>query len=125
MENTCTESILIVDDSPFVRAVLRGMLEDIGYSSIAVAGNRLEAMRLIRDHLPDIVLLDIILPDANGIDILESIHQISPDISVIICSSIGQEKTMRKALQHGAVAYLHKPATKQTLAEALSNIPKN
>ena len=116
------QTVMIVDDALFIRAVLRGMLEELGYMVIAEAASGIDAMRMIRDHRPDIVFLDIILPDANGIEVLDDLHASHPELSVVICSSIGQESTVQKALQHGAKAYIQKPLTIDSLAAALTKI---
>jgi two-component system, chemotaxis family, chemotaxis protein CheY len=117
------QTVMIVDDALFVRTVLRALLTEMGYQVIAQAESGLEAMRQLHEHQPDIVLLDIILPDANGIDILDAIRQHHPEVRVVICSSIGQDSTIQKALQHGAAGYLQKPFTKDSVSAAMSRLP--
>lgn len=113
------QTVMIVDDALFIRTVLRNMLEDCGYHTIAEAGTALEAQRYLHTISPDLIFLDIILPDANGIEILDDIRCSLPATKVIICSSISQEQTIQKALQHGAAAYLQKPFTKEAVAAVL------
>jgi two-component system, chemotaxis family, chemotaxis protein CheY len=117
-----SQTVMIVDDATFIRTVLRTMLEELGYQVIAEAGSGLEAQRYLRSVAPDLIFLDIILPDANGIDILDDIHHSLPDTSVIICSSISQDQTVQKALQHGAAAYLQKPFTQESIVAVLNQL---
>ncbi|QOX80165.1 response regulator [Trichlorobacter lovleyi] len=116
------QTAMIVDDALFIRTVLRTMLEDCGCQILAEAASGLEALRCLHAVTPDLIFLDIILPDANGIDILDDIRHRLPDTAVIICSSISQEQTIHKALQHGAAAYLHKPFTQEAVAAVLRQL---
>lgn len=116
------QTVMIVDDALFIRAVLRGMLEERGFRVVAEAGSKLEAMRLLREHKPDLAFLDIILPDVNGLELLDALRVIQPELQVVICSSIGQEATVQKALQRGARAYLQKPLTPEALQATLERL---
>lgn len=116
------QTVMIVDDALFIRTVLRTMLEELGYRVVAEAGSRLEAQRCLHGTAPDLIFLDIILPDANGIDLLDDIHRSLPHTVVIISSSISQEQTIQKALQHGAAAYLQKPFTQESVAAVLRQL---
>lgn len=117
-----SQTVMIVDDALFIRTVLRGMLEELGYRVIAEAGSGLETQRQLHKAAPDLIFLDIILPDANGIEILDDINRSLPDTAVIICSSISQDQTIQKALQHGAAAYLQKPFTKESILALLHQL---
>jgi two-component system chemotaxis response regulator CheY len=117
-----SRSVLIVDDSVFMRKILRGILADKGYVVAAEAASGIEAMRNLHTHHPDIILLDIILPDSNGLDLLESIISACPDSKVVICSSIGQPQVIRKALDLGAKAFIQKPFTPEKVVEVLESL---
>lgn len=119
------QTAMIVDDALFIRAVLRGILEEQGCQVIAEAASALEAQRCLHTAKPDLIFLDIILPDANGLDILDDIRLSLPETTVIICSSLSQEQTIQKALQHGAAAYLHKPFTQDSVAAVLRQLKTN
>jgi two-component system chemotaxis response regulator CheY len=112
-------TVMIVDDAVFMRNILRAIIKDKGYTVVAEAASGIEAMRFLHDHNPDIVILDIILPDANGIDLLESITKGHPLTKVVICSSIGQEPIIKKAMDHGAKAFIQKPFTPEKVLAAL------
>lgn len=115
-------TVLIIDDALFMRKILRGILEDAGYQVVAEAASGIEAMRRLHDNSPDIIILDIILPDANGLDLLTSILSINPTLQVVICSSISQEPVIRKALDLGAKAFIQKPFTAEKVIAALSSL---
>jgi two-component system, chemotaxis family, chemotaxis protein CheY len=115
-------TVLIVDDAVFMRNILRAIIKDKGFTVVAEAASGIEAMRALHDHNPDIVLLDIILPDVNGLDLLESILKTRPQAKVVICSSIGQEPIIKKALDHGAKAFIQKPFTPEKVLDVLVSL---
>jgi two-component system chemotaxis response regulator CheY len=115
-------AVLIVDDAVFMRNILRAIIKDKGYTVAAEAASGIEAMRALHDHSPDIVILDIILPDVNGLDLLESILKDRPQTKVVICSSIAQEQIIKKALDHGAKAFIQKPFTPEKVLDALGGL---
>lgn len=116
------QTVMIVDDALFMRKIIRGILEENGYQVVAEAASGIEAMRRLHDHTPDIIILDIILPDANGLDLLTSIFTASPSSRVAICSAIGQEPVVQKALDLGAKAFIQKPLTPEKVISALSQL---
>lgn len=115
-------TVMIVDDSFFMRNILRGILKDKGYNVVAEAASGIEAMKYLHDRQPDIMMLDIILPDTNGLDLLESILESHPRVKVVICSGIGQEPVIRKALAHGAKTFIQKPFTPEKVIEVLAGL---
>jgi two-component system chemotaxis response regulator CheY len=115
-------TVMIVDDAVFMRSILRGILKDKGYTVVAEAASGIEAMKNLRTFNPDIITLDIILPDANGLDLLESILEARPKAKVVVCSSIGQEQIIKKALNHGAKAFIQKPFTPEKVIEVLQSL---
>lgn len=117
-----SSAVLIVDDAVFMRNILRAIIKDKGYTVVAEAASGIEAMKALHDHNPDIVILDIILPDVNGLDLLDSILKVRPQVRVVICSSIGQEPIIKKAMDHGAKAFIQKPFTPEKVLHALDNL---
>ena len=115
-------TVMIIDDAVFMRNILRAIMKEKGYNVIAEAASGLEAMRTLHDHQPDIIILDIILPDSNGLDLLESIIKVRPLAKVVVCSSISQEATIKKALDHGAKAFIQKPFTPEKVIHALESL---
>ena len=115
-------TVMIVDDAVFMRNILRAIITDKGYTVVAEAASGIETMKILHDHNPDIVILDIILPDANGLDLLKSILNVHPQAKVVICSSISQEPIIKKALDHGAKAFIQKPFTPEKVLAALESL---
>lgn len=117
-----SRTVMIVDDSLFMRKILRGILVEKGYDVVAEAASGIEAMKNLHTSHPDIILLDIILPDSNGLDLLESMIAACPDSKIIVCSSIGQPLVIQKSIDLGARAFIQKPFTPENIAEVLESL---
>lgn len=115
-------TVMIVDDSLFMRKILHGILTEKGYIVAAEAASGIETMKQLHSCCPDIILLDIILPDSNGLELLESIIKARPDSKVVVCSSIGQPLVIQKSLALGARAFLQKPFTPENVSEVLETL---
>jgi DNA-binding NarL/FixJ family response regulator len=118
---------LIVEDQAYMRRTLRRFLESAfpGHEfHVACSGAR--ALVQCRDHRPDVVLMDIELPDANGIELTAQIRLMLPDTAVIIVSNHNSAEHVRRALAAGAVAYVSKDAVDRDLIpsvkDALANL---
>jgi len=116
------KTVMIVDDSFFMRNILRGIVQEKGYVVVAEASSGIEAMKNIYARKPDIILLDIILPDSNGLDLLQSIRKARPEASVILCSAIGQDMVIQKAMDYGAKAFIQKPFTPEKVIEIIESL---
>lgn len=117
-----SRTVMIVDDSLFMRKILRGILAEKGFTVTAEAASGIEAMRNLHTNHPEIILLDIILPDSNGLDLLKSIISTCPDSQVVVCSSLGQPLVIQKALDMGAKAFIQKPFTPEKVTEVLESL---
>lgn len=109
------KSILIVDDAMFMRRIIKEALSDGGYQDLLEARDGEEAVTVFKKEKPELVLLDITMPGKSGMEVLEEILNISPQCKVIMCSSIGQEETIRRAVRLGAVDFVVKPFQKDKL----------
>ena len=98
---------MVVDDDPQTLRYVRDALDNAGYAAI-VTGDPRELPRLIRTERPDLVLLDLILPDADGIQLMGEIPELG-DIPVIFVSAYGRDETIARALEIGATDYIVKP----------------
>ncbi|MFK7952225.1 MAG: response regulator [Ekhidna sp.] len=107
--------ILIVDDSTYIRTMLRSTLEDQGFEIIGEAVNGEMAIDMIMTKSPDLVTLDNILPDMTGIDVLKAIKDMEPRPKVIMISAVGQQSAIVEAISNGASEYLVKPFDKSRL----------
>ena len=112
MENSAPANenkILIVDDDKNVRSFLERYLKQKGYSQIQSVENGLEALKVIQEENIKLVLLDIRLPDMNGVEVLRKIKNLNKNISVIMITAFPEEATTKEALQVGACDYIIKP----------------
>jgi len=107
-EATASETILIVDDEPAILTTLSGILSDEGYE-VHVADNGLEVIPLVQAHPPALVLLDIWMPEPDGIETLQRLKTFLPELIVIMMSGHGSIETAVKAIKLGAYDYIEKP----------------
>lgn len=114
--------VLIVDDSTVQRTILKKFLEKEQHEIIGEAKNGQDAVALYKDLNPDIVLLDIVMPDANGIAILDQIINQDENANVIICSSTALRNLIIESIQIGAKGFLVKPVTSETLIKTINKI---
>ncbi|TMN21886.1 response regulator [Lentibacillus cibarius] len=102
-------TILIVDDSGFMRGYLKRMIQEHGYTDVIDAADGQEAINVYKYCNPAIVFLDITMPNVDGLTALEEIIKFNPDAKVVMCSAIGTESNVIKALQLGAIDFIVKP----------------
>jgi two-component system, chemotaxis family, chemotaxis protein CheY len=114
--------IVVVDDSFYMRTMLKNMLTDAGYEVVGEAANGQTALDLVRETSPDLVTLDVILPDNTGLSVLKGIKQYKPDVKVIMVSAVGQEVIVNEALEIGAQAYVVKPFSEEKVLEAIQGL---
>ncbi|WP_347156979.1 response regulator [Pontibacter chitinilyticus] len=112
--------ILIVDDSFYMRTMLKNMLTDAGYDVVGEAPNGQTALELAKTTSPDLITLDVILPDNTGLDVLKGIKADQPDMKVIIVSAVGQEVIVNEAMEYGALSYIVKPFSEEKVLEVVS-----
>src|SRR5213592_3157238 len=115
-------SILVVDDDRSVRSYLSDLLTSCGYSIECAESGDQAVTRLSAGYIPSLIVLDIVMPGINGIEVLESVKKINPSIPVIILSGAGQTKTVVDAMKMGAADFLVKPFEEQELELAIENV---
>ena len=114
---------IVVDDTAMVRRTLKYFLEkELGHMVVAEADNGNLGVEIFKAHNPDLVTMDITMPDMDGITAVEKIIEINPDVKIIMITSYGQEEMVLKAIQAGASAYLVKPITADKLQDAIAKI---
>jgi DNA-binding LytR/AlgR family response regulator len=107
--------VLIVDDEPSARVRLRRLLEDLEAECVGEAGNGLEALEHVRELRPDLVLLDIVMPEVSGLDVARHLSEPRP----LIVFQTAHDEHAVAAFEHEAIDYLLKPVTRDRLAQAL------
>jgi two-component system, NarL family, response regulator LiaR len=120
METVRHITLLIVDDHIVVRQGLRTFLETRPeLEVIGDAGSGEEALRLVQDHVPDVALVDLVMPGMDGVEVTRRIRDISPHTQVIIFSSFYKDEHIFPAIRSGALSYLLKDARPEELVEAI------
>jgi two-component system chemotaxis response regulator CheY len=113
-------NVMIVDDTAFMRMVLKNILEESGLKVVAEATNGREAVKLFKQVKPDLVTMDITMPDMDGLQALREIRKTDADARVIICSAIGQQHKVIEAIHAGAKDFIVKPFLKDRILVAIN-----
>jgi DNA-binding NarL/FixJ family response regulator len=118
-----TIRVLLVDDHTLVRAGVRSLLKGLGgIEVVAEAGDGREALRLVEEHRPDVVLMDIVMPELNGLDATARVAARFPGVRVLILSMNASEEYVLQALKAGAAGYLLKDNTPAELEQAVRTV---
>jgi len=113
-------NILVVDDAAFMRLNLKNILGEFGHEVVGEAENGKQAVEKYRDLEPDLVTLDITMPEMDGIEAAGKIKEIDKDVKMIMCSAImGQQAMVIKAIEAGAKDFIVKPFNKDRIKEAI------
>jgi CheY-like chemotaxis protein len=114
--------ILLVDDEAHIRKYVGLILKSICTPTIVEANNGLEAIELYPRENPDLVLLDVNMPQMDGIETLKRLKEVDADCLVVMLTSLANRQTIEQALEYGAVNYIRKDTPKDEIARALSEI---
>ncbi|EKE04800.1 MAG: Response regulator receiver protein [uncultured bacterium] len=117
-----SKKILIVDDAAFMRMVLKDMLEKAGYEIAGEATNGLEAVEKYKELSPDLVTMDITMPQCDGISALKQIMAINAAAKVVMCSAMGQQAMVLESIQSGAKDFIVKPFQPDKVLGSLSKL---
>ncbi|TXC91847.1 response regulator [Metabacillus litoralis] len=114
--------ILIVDDAKFMRMTLSNILIKANHEVVGEAENGLQAVELFEKEKPDLVTMDITMPEQNGIEALREIKSQYPDAKIIMCSAMGQQKMVVEAIESGAKDFIVKPFDENRVLEAITRV---
>jgi len=114
--------VLIVDDASFMRISLRKILESNGFEVVGEAVNGLEAVNKYMILKPDIVTMDITMPEMNGVEALTKIKKQDPSAKVIMISALGQQSWVKKAIMLGAKGFVVKPYEQEYVVDTLNKL---
>ena len=112
-------SILVVDDAAFMRINLKNILEKAGYEVVGEAENGKEAIKKYKDLKPDLVTMDITMPEMDGIEAVKNIRETDPNANIIMCSAMGQQSMVVEAIEAGAQDFIVKPFEDDRVIEAV------
>ncbi len=115
-------SILVVDDSSFMRNLIKDTLAKEGYRIVGEAKDGKEAVELYKKLKPDLVTMDITMQGMNGIEAVKEIKKFDPDAKVIMISALGQEKFVKEAILAGADDFLVKPFNVERLKNSIEKL---
>jgi two-component system chemotaxis response regulator CheY len=112
--------ILIVDDAAFMRMMIRDILTKNGFEVVGEAQDGAQAIEKFKEVRPDLITMDITMPEMDGIAALKEIKKIDPSAKVIMCSAMGQQAMVIDAIQAGAKDFIVKPFQSDRVIEAIN-----
>jgi len=113
------KGILIVDDASFMRMMIKDILTKNGFEVVGEAENGLVAVEKYKELNPELVIMDITMPEMDGIQAVKAIKSIDPSAKIIMCSAMGQQAMVIEAIQAGARDFVVKPFQKDRVLEAV------
>ena len=116
------KNILVVDDAAFMRMMIKDILTKNGYNVAGEAENGAKALEKYNEVKPDLVLMDITMPEVDGIQALKNIKAADPNAKVIMCSAMGQQAMVIDAIQGGAKDFIVKPFQPDRVLEAVKKV---
>ena len=117
-----SHSVLVCDDAIFMRTMISDILSQAGYDVIGEAETGMQAVERFKELNPDIVTMDIVMPDMGGIDAVREIMKIAPHAKVLMCSAMGQQALVVEAIQAGAKDFVVKPFQPSRVLEAVQRV---
>lgn len=118
-------TILVVDDSAFMRATIRRILESNGFTVVGEAENGRVAVEKYKELMPDLVTLDVIMGEMDGLNALNLIMAHNPDALVMMISSMGQMPYVREAINVGAKGFIVKPFNEKQIVDDITRLLKS
>ncbi len=116
------KNILVCDDAAFMRMMIKDILTKNGYNVVAEAENGQKAVEKFNETKPDLVLMDITMPEMDGIQALKKIREIDSGAAIIMCSAMGQQAMVIEAIQSGAKDFIVKPFQAERVLEAVKKV---
>lgn len=114
--------ILIVDDAAFMRMMLKDTLKKNGYEDIIEGADGEIAVQTYKAEKPDLVIMDITMPNKNGLEALKEIKEYDPNAKIVMCSAMGQESMVVEAIRNGAKDFIVKPFKAERVLKTVEGI---
>lgn len=121
-EKGMAKSVMICDDAAFMRMMIRDILTKNGFTVAGEAENGLKAIDKYKETKPDLVLMDITMPEMDGIQALKEIKKLDDDAKVVMCSAMGQQAMVIESIQAGAKDFIVKPFQADRVIEAVKKV---
>lgn len=115
-------SVLVCDDAIFMRTMIADILTQAGYEIVGEAESGVEAVQRYQELKPDLVTMDIVMPEMGGIDAVREIVKLDPDARILMCSAMGQQALVVEAIQAGAKDFVVKPFQPARVLEAVQRL---
>ena len=116
------QTVLVCDDAIFMRTMITDILSQAGYDIVGEAESGAQAVQRYRDLKPDLVTMDIVMPDMGGIEAVREIVKQDPDAKILMCSAMGQQALVVEAIQAGAKDFVVKPFQPSRVLEAVQRV---
>ncbi len=116
------KNILVCDDAAFMRMMIKDILTKNGYNVAGEAENGLKAVEKYKEVTPDLVLMDITMPEMDGIQALKEIKKVDAAAKIIMCSAMGQQAMVIESIQAGAKDFIVKPFQADRVLEAVKKV---
>ena len=117
-----SHSVLVCDDAIFMRTMISDILTQAGFEIVGEAESGSQAVEKYRQLKPDLVTMDIVMPDMVGIDAVREICRDNPDAKILMCSAMGQQALVVEAIQAGAKDFVVKPFQPSRVLEAVQRV---
>ncbi|HEU4800518.1 MAG TPA: response regulator [Gemmatimonadales bacterium] len=115
-------SVLVCDDAIFMRTMISDILSQAGFEIVGEAESGVQAVQQYRNLRPDLVTMDIVMPDMGGIDAVREICKEDPSARILMCSAMGQQALVVEAIQAGAKDFVVKPFQPSRVLEAVQRV---
>lgn len=115
-------NIMVVDDAKFMRITLSNILESGGHDVVGEAENGKQAVEMFNELNPDLVTMDITMPEMNGLEAVKNILHDNPGATIIMCSAMGQQKMVVEAIETGAKDFIVKPFDENRVLDAVNRV---
>ncbi len=116
------KNVLVVDDAAFMRMMVKDILTKNGYDVVGEAENGLKAIEKFKEITPDLVIMDITMPEMDGIAAVKEIRKINDAAKIIMCSAMGQQSMVIESIQAGARDFIVKPFQADRIIEAVKKV---
>lgn len=113
------KNVMVVDDAAFMRMMLKDILTGAGYNVVGEAENGAIAVNKYKELSPDLVLMDITMPEMDGVSAVKKIRGLDPKAKIIMCSAMGQQAMVLESIQAGAKDFVVKPFQAERIIEAV------